>query len=106
MGRLARLGGLALVGVVTVAGSVYLLIPLAARGFVSIVALFASACVWLAMSLSTGVSVWSIVGTIWRTVTGVLATPAASAVLWGLVAVGALALYWLQRLLGSEEEGP
>jgi hypothetical protein len=42
--------------------------------------------------------------TIWQGAAGALATPAASAALWGLVVMGALALYWLQRLLGSEEE--
>ena len=37
------------------------------------------------------------------TVAGALATPVASALLWSLVVLGALALYWLQRLLGPEE---
>jgi hypothetical protein len=44
------------------------------------------------------------IGTIWRNVAGALATPAASAALWSLVVLGALALYWLQRVLGAEEE--
>ena len=51
-----------------------------------------------------GVSVWTMLGTVWQNVAGALATPVASAVLWSLVVLGALALYWLQRLLGSEEE--
>jgi hypothetical protein len=102
--RWARLGGLAILGAVGAAGIAILLIPLAARAFVRGVVLLAGGCVWLATSLSMGVSVWAMLGTIWQTVAGGLATPAASAVLWSLVVLGALALYWLQRLLGPEEE--
>ncbi len=104
MGRLARLAGLALIGAVMASGTLYLLIPLATRGFVRGIALLAAGCVWLATSISMGASVWSLCATMWRTAAGLLATPVVSAVLWGLVAVGALALYGLQRLLGSEEE--
>ena len=104
MGRLARLAGLALVGAVAAAGTLYLLIPLAARGFVRGIALLAAGCVWLATSISMGVSFWSMCATMWRTAASAMVTPIMSGVLWGLVAVGALALYWLQRLLGSEEE--
>ena len=102
--RWARIGGLALLGTVVAAGSAILLIPLAARAFVRGIVLLAAGCVWLATSLGTGVSVWTILATIWQGTAGAVATPAASAALWSLVVVGALALYWLQRLLGSEEE--
>ena len=102
--RWARLGGLTLLGAVAAAGSAFLLIPFAARAFVRGIVLLAAGCVWLATSLSSGVSLWTMLATIWRGVTEALATPAASVALWSLVAVGALALYWLQRLLGSEEE--
>jgi hypothetical protein len=85
-------------------GIAILLIPLAARGFVRGLVLLAGGCVWLATSLSMGVSVWTMLGTMWQTVAGGLATPVASAMLWSLVVLGALALYWLQRLLGVEEE--
>jgi hypothetical protein len=77
---------------------------LAARAFVRGIVLLAAGCVWLATSLSTGVSIWDMLATIWQGTAGTLATPAASAALWSLVVIGALALYWLQRLLGSEEE--
>jgi hypothetical protein len=80
------------------------MVPVAARAFVRAIVLLAAGCVWLATSVSMGVSVWTMVGTIWRNAANALATPAASAVLWGLVVLGALALYWLQRLLGPEEE--
>jgi hypothetical protein len=100
----ARFGGMALLGVVVAAGTAIVMIPLAARAFVRGIILLAGGCVWLATSLSMGVSVWTMLATIWRNVTDAMATPAASALLWSLVVLGALALYWLQRLLGSEGE--
>jgi len=100
----ARFGGMALLGAAAAAGVAVLMIPLAARAFVRGIILMAAGCVWLATSLSMGVSVWTMVGTIWRNAADALATPAASALLWSLVVLGALALYWLQRLLGSEGE--
>ena len=102
--RWARVGGLAVLGAVGAAGIGILLIPLVARAFVRGLVLLTAGCVWLATSLSTGESVWTVLATIWRTAADALATPLASAALWGLVALGALAFYWLQRLLGSEEE--
>jgi hypothetical protein len=102
--RWARVGVLAVVGGLVVAGLGIVTLPIAARALVRGIVLLAAACVWLATSLSMGVSVWTMLATIWRNVTGALATPAASAALWSLVALGALALYWLQRLLGAEEE--
>ena len=102
--RWARFGGLALLGAVVAAGIAILMIPLAARVFVRGIVLLAAGCVWLATSFSMGVSVWTMLATIWRNVVNALATPAASAVLWSLVVLGALALYWLQRLLGPERE--
>jgi hypothetical protein len=102
--RWARVGGVAVLGGVLAAGGLLLVIPLAARAFVRGVVLLAAACVWLATSLSTGVSIWTLVGTVWRTVADQLSTPTLSIALWSLVVLGALAFYWLQRLLGSEEE--
>jgi hypothetical protein len=102
--RWARLGGLALLGGVVAAGIVILVLPLAARAFVRAIVLLAAACVWLATSLSMGVSVWTMLETIWRNTAGAMANPVASGILWSLVVLGAMALYWLQRLLGSEEE--
>jgi hypothetical protein len=95
---------LALLGAVVAAGIVTVVIPFAARAFVRGIVLLAAGCVWLATSLGSGVSIWTMLATIWQGAAGALATPAASAALWSLVVVGALALYWLQRLLGSEEE--
>jgi hypothetical protein len=81
-----------------------LLVPFAARAFVRSVALLAAGCIWLATSISSGASPWEMLMTIWRRSTAELASPVVSAVLWGVVLVGLLALYWLQRLLAPEEE--
>jgi hypothetical protein len=102
--RWARVGGVAVLGTLVTVASAIVLIPLAARAFVRGLVLLASGCVWLATSLSTGVSVWTLVAAVWEEAAAALATPAASAVLWSLVVLGGLALYGLQRLLGSEEE--
>ena len=102
--RWARMGGVAVLGAVVAAGSLILVLPFAARAFVRGIVLLAAACVWLATSLSTGVSVWTLAGTIWRSASSQLSAPTLSIALWSLVALGALAFYWLQRLLGSEEE--
>ena len=102
--RWVRFGSMALVGAVVAAGIGILMIPLAARAFVRGIVLLAAGCVWLATALSMGVSVWTVLGTIWQNMVSAMATPIASAVLWSLVVLGAVALYWLQRLLGAEEE--
>jgi hypothetical protein len=102
--RWARRGGLALLGAVVAGISIFLMIPFAARAFARGIVLLAAGCVWLATSISMGVSVWSLIGIIWEKVANALATPAASAVLASLFVFGALAFYWLQRLLASEEE--
>ena len=103
--RLARLGGVSMLALVGTGTAGYLLVPLAARAFVRVIEALAAGCIWLATSISSGMSVWTMMATAWRTAASSLAAPAASAVLWGLVLVGLLALYWLQRLLGSGDAG-
>jgi len=103
--RLARIGGLAIVGVTGVATAAFLLLPLAARAFVRAIEELAAGCIWLATSISSGVSVWTMLATAWRAIAGSLAAPVASAFLWGLVLIALLALYWLQRLLGPAGTG-
>lgn len=102
--RVARLVGFGLLTIASSGVAVLYLLPLAARGFVRAIELLLAACVWLAMSLSVGMSVWSVLGVIGRSVAGLVATRQASALLALLVVVGALAAYGLQRLLSSEEE--
>jgi hypothetical protein len=54
--------------------------------------------------MSSGADPWTILSAVGRAAGDTLATGMASGVLLGLAVVGALAFYWLQRLLGSDEE--
>jgi hypothetical protein len=101
--RLARVAGLVVVGLGLTLAAVFVLLPLIARSFVRVIELLLAGCVWLATSIGVGVSMWDVLGTIARAVASGLTTPAASAGLAVLVLVGIVALYWLQRLLESEE---
>jgi hypothetical protein len=92
-----------LAGGASVAAAVFLL-PLAVEGFVRLLDLTLNACIWVAASLSSGANRWTILATIGRAAARTLLSTRAVTVLGGLVLVGAIALYGLQRLLGSEEE--
>ena len=102
-GRLARLVGLVLVGLTCAAAAGFFVLPLLGRWFVRGIELTVAGCVWLATSIGVGVSVWDVLGTIGRASVGALLTPTGSLALSILVVVGITALYWLQRLLESEE---
>src|SRR4051812_14497858 len=103
MGR-ARLAGIGIVAVVSTVAGAYLLLPAAVRLFVRALLLTVNGCVWLAASLSSGTDGWTIASTVGRAAASALSTPQVSGGIAGLVLVGGLALYGLQRLLGSEEE--
>jgi hypothetical protein len=92
------------VAVAATLAAAYLLLPAAVRVFVGALTLTLNGCVWLAASIGSGVDGWTIAATIGRAAAGALVTPEASGLIAALVLVGALALYGLQRLLGSEEE--
>jgi hypothetical protein len=101
--RFARLAGLALAGLsLTVAGA-FIVLPFLGRAAAGGIELLVAGCVWLATSIGTGVSLWDVVGTIALAAIRSLVSPTGSLVLAGLVVVGIVALYWLQRLLESEE---
>jgi hypothetical protein len=104
--RRTRLAG---VGLVTLASSVAVLglfLPIAVRAFVRGIELTLNACVWLATSLSVGMSAWSVLRVIARHAVTLMVSRQATALLMGLVLIGAAAAYALQRILGSEEESP
>ena len=82
----------------------YLLLPVAAWAFVRALTLTLNGCVWLAASFSSGADGWTILASVGRAATGVLMMPQVSLAIAALVVVGALALFGLQRLLGSEED--
>jgi hypothetical protein len=102
--RAVRAAGVAVASVAGTAAAGYLVLPLALRVFVGGLMWTLDACVWLAASLSAGADTWTIVSAVGRAVGGALTTPQASVAIGTLVVLGGLALYLLQRLLGSDEE--
>lgn len=90
--------------VIATVATAYLLLPLATWGLVRGLALTVNGSIWVAASISSGDDGWTIAGSIARAAAGALITPEASATIVALVAVSALALFGLQRLLGSEED--
>ena len=104
MGRLARLAGFATASVALAVAAVWFLLPLGVRGLVRGLALVVDGCVWFAASISAGADAWTILKTVGRAAAAALISPQAFAIIGGLVLAGALALFGLQRLLGSEEE--
>ena len=102
--RAVRLAGVAMAAVAASVTTTYLLLPLAVQGFVRLLDWTLNACVWLAASLSSGADGWTILAAVGRAAGNLLLGTRALAVVGGLVLLGAVALYALQRLLGSEEE--
>jgi hypothetical protein len=100
------LAGIGVVAVTGILATAYLLLPVAAWAFVRALTLTLNGCIWVAASLSSGEDGWTIVQTIARAAAGAFATPQVSGVIVALVIVGAVALFGLQRLLGSEEDSP
>ena len=84
----------------------YLLLPIAGWAFVRALTMTLNGCMWLAASISSGTDAWTIVQTIGRAAAGAFVTPQVSGGIVLLVVVGGLALFGLQRLLGSEEDSP
>ena len=104
--RTARAAGIGLVLVTAFLAAGYVVLPTVAWIFVRGLTLTLNGSVWIAASLSSGVGAGTIVATMVRAAFAALATPAASGVVAGLILVGAVAMFGLQRLLGSEEESP
>jgi hypothetical protein len=103
--RLAGLG-IAIAAIAAALAALVVLIPLAAGGLVRTLGLVVDGSAMLAASLGSGADVWTIAGAVATAVGRALVTTEALAVVGGLVLVGAVAVYGLQRLLGFEEESP
>ena len=102
--RAPRVAGFVVLIGAGAAAMLYLAAPLLLRAAGSVVTMAINACVSIALSISVGVSLWTLAGTVGRTVALSLVTPGTSAGLGALVIVAALAAYGLNRLLGAEEE--
>src|SRR5262249_5918036 len=81
----------------------YFVLALAGRGLTGVVGTSAGASVGIAVSTSTGVSVWGVLGVVARAASAAIVTPGPSASLGVIVLVAAAAAYGLQRLLSEEE---
>jgi hypothetical protein len=102
--RRARTAGLAVLTAGAVVAAAFALLPLAVRASVRAVVLLLDACIWCAMSLSSGRSAGSMLQAVGKATASALITGQGSAVLAVLVLIAAAALYGLQRLLASTEE--
>jgi hypothetical protein len=100
-----RVAGRIVVAVAVAIPTVTLGLPYLVRGFVRGVVLLMDGCLWVALSISTGASVWSVIATIGRASAAAIVTPMASVILVGLGAISLFALYLLQRLFGSATGG-
>lgn len=103
MGWRWRLAGVGLLAAALAGGALLVVPPLVIDGLVQLLGLGLRASVWLASALASGADAWTILGTVGRTMSRVLISTQALAILAILVLVGAVALYGLQRLLGFEE---
>jgi hypothetical protein len=101
-----RLAGvvIATAAIAAALAALVLLLPLAAGGLVRTLGLVVDGSAMLAASVGSGADVWTIAGAVATAVGKALVTTEALAVVCGLVLVGAVAVYGLQRLLGLEEE--
>jgi hypothetical protein len=106
MGRSARLAVVVVASVAGAAGAVWFLLPLGIRAFVRGLVMVVDGCVWFAASVSAGADAWTIIKAIGRAAGTALTSTQTFMIVGGLVLAGALALFGLQRLLGSEEESP
>jgi hypothetical protein len=106
-GRSIRTARLAGIGVIAVAGTIaggYVALPVAAWLFVRALTLMLNGAVWLAATISSGQDAWTVAGTVATAAINVFSTPQVSGGIAALAVVGAVAIFGLQRLLGSEEE--
>ena len=95
-----------MVAVTAILAGGYVVLPVAAWAFVRALTGTLNGCIWLAASISSGTDAWTIVQTVGRAAAGAFVTPQVSGAIVTLVVVGGLALFGLQRLLGSEEDSP
>jgi hypothetical protein len=100
------LAGIGVVAVTAIVATAYLVLPIAAWAFVRALTMTLNGCIWLAASISSGTDGWTIIQTVARAAAGTLVTPQVSGAIVALVVLGAIALFGLQRLLGSEEDSP
>lgn len=99
-----RRTGFAIIAATLAVAAAVLLLPLAVQGLLRVLDLALTGCIWLTTSLGSDADAWTIVTAIGRAAGRALMTTRVLAVVGALVLVSALALYGLQRILGTQEE--
>lgn len=100
---MARMAGAGLVFGSGLVIATYVLLPRAVGLVIRLLTLVVNGCVWLAAATSAGVDPWTIAAGLARAGADALTAPAASIGLLALAALGAVAFYGLQRLLGTDD---
>jgi hypothetical protein len=103
-GRMARLAGLGVTAAIIAVALGFFILPLVVRAFVRVLELTLNGSLMLVASLGSSADGWTVATTLAKAGGRVLLTTPSILVLAVLVLVGAVALYALQRLLGTEEE--
>ena len=102
--RVLRRAGLALVTALVCVAAGFLLLPLAVQGLLRVLDLALTGFIWLTTSLGNDANAWSVLTVVGSAAANALLSTRVLAFVGVLVLVSALALYGLQRLLGTEEE--
>jgi hypothetical protein len=102
--RTARLAGVGIVTVVMTVAAAYFLLPFAAWAVVRMLTWTLNGSVEVAAAFGSGTDVWTIVTTLAWAVGRAVTTPQVSGAIALLLVVGGVAMFGLQRLLGSEED--
>ena len=102
--RVLRRAGVALVATVAGVAAAFFLLPLAVQGLLRVLDLALTGCIWLTTALGDDASAWSVLAIVGTAAGRALLSTRVLAIVGVLVLLSALALYGLQRLLGTEEE--
>ena len=98
------MAGVGIITVVVTVATAYFLLPFAAWAIVRAFTLTLNGSVEVAAAFGSGADGWTIVSAVASAAGSAVATPQISGAIALLVVVGGLALFGLQRLLGSEED--
>jgi hypothetical protein len=102
--RTWRLAGLAAVMTTVGIAASFALVPVVVQGLLATLDLTLDTAVWLSMAFEADDDIWTVLATIGRSAADMFMTRRAMAAFGTLVLISSVALYALQRLLGSEEE--
>ena len=102
--RMWRLAGLAAVVITVGIASSFALVPVVVQGSLATLDLTLDTAVWLTMAFEADDDIWTVLATIGGWAAEIFMTRRAMAAFGTLVLISSVALYALQRLLGTEEE--